>query len=206
MLRFIAFVVGLFQALPWWGALAVLGALVVGLLLLAKLALRRMMHDITREIVDRGLPLAGAAVTVHAVEPAAAPTGPSPLEAGWEQDESYDPEYDDDWNDEGTEFCWIDATIAPQNPVAPWEPGMISLVPAEFEPDEALEVPGLIGVPHTIEILQEGRFVPYGNELVCGRHRLRMLFAVPQDLHEARFAYQFTYFGSVSLQSGVAAR
>ena len=123
------------------------------------------------------------------------------------QDESYDPEYDDDWNDdEGTEFCWIDATIAPQNPVAPWEPGMISLVPAEFEPDEALEVPGLIGLPHTIEILQEGRFVPYGNELVCGRHRLRMLFAVPQDLHDARFAYQFTYFGSVSLQSGVAAR
>ena len=205
MLRLIWFVVGLFQALPWWGAMLVIVGLIAGLLLAAKYALNRMLRDFQKAVVDRGLPLAAAVLTVHSVEAVPAPAGASPLEAGWEEDESYDPELDDDWNDEGMEFCWIDATIAPQNPVAPWEPGMLSLAPEDFRPSEPLEVPPQIGIPHTIEIFQDGRFVPYHNETVCGRQRLRMLFAVPQDLQRAKFGYQFTYFGALSLDRPAAA-
>jgi hypothetical protein len=57
---------------------------------------------------------------------------------------------------------------------------------------------------HTLEVWRNGRFEAQGSQNVTGTQRLRMLFAVPTDMPEAKFAYHFTHFGKVALPAHLA--
>jgi hypothetical protein len=203
-MRLINLVIGLFLLLPWWAALGVLGALIVGLVLYARRLFSRVVRNVTDEIVAQGTPLTDAVVSIHSVQRTGVPARPSPFDSGPE-DEDYEPDLDGTWSAEDGEFFLIDATIAPQHPDAVWMPGNLSLIRADFEPEEPLEACLEVGLLHSAEIFRDGRFVPLGDEEVTGPQRLRMLFAATPGIAEAKFAYHFNYFGRLQLPTAVAA-
>jgi hypothetical protein len=197
-------IIDLFLLLPWWAALGVLAALFIGFRLYAKHLFNRMMNNVTEDIVAQGTPLVDAVVSVHSVQPTGVPEQPSPFDSDPE-DEHYDPDLDGNWTAEDGEFFLVDATIAPQQPDVVWTPGNLSLIRADFEPEEPLEACMEVGLLHSAEILRDGRFVPLGEGEVTGPQRLRMLFAATPGMAEAKFAYHFNYFGRVPLPTAVAA-
>jgi hypothetical protein len=197
-------IIGLFLLLPWWAALGVLAAIVLGFWLYAKHLLNRMVSNVTEDIVAQGTPLVDAVVSVHSVQPTGVPEQPSPFDSDPE-DEHYDPDLDGNWTAEDGEYFLVDATIAPQQPDAVWTPGNLSLIRADFEPEEPLEACMEVGLLHSAEIFRDGRFVPFGDEEVTGPQRLRMLFASTPGMADAKFAYHFNYFGRVQLPTAVAA-
>src|SRR5438477_607961 len=83
----------------------------------------------------QGTPLTDALVNVHSIEPVEAPTGPSLIGLD-SDDEDYDPELDDLDATAATDYCWVEATIAPHDLEAEWDPGILFLVPHDFEPEE----------------------------------------------------------------------
>lgn len=205
MLRLIVTIAELFQILPWWGAIAVLAGLLVGFWVLGKYLWYRCERDIIKAVSQEGLPLADALVSVHSIESAPPPSEPSPLGLD-PDDENYDPDLDGCIpTDEAADYYWIDATIAPHEPETTWDPSCLTLVAADFEAKEDLEFCEETALLHTLEIWRDGAFAEQGEGTVTGPQRLRMLFAVPRGMRDAKFAYHFTHFGRIALPAPVAA-
>lgn len=203
MLRLILLVIDLFRWLPWWGAVAVLAGLAAGLWALGKYLMYRLHRDVTSAVLAQGTPLSDAIVEVHSIEPAPSPTEPALIGLD-PDDENYDPELDDFDQPGTTDYFWIDATIAPHDPEAEWDPTAVFVVQRDFEPEEELDFCEEMGLIHTLEIWRNGEFIPHRSSDVAGPQRLRMLLAVPHGLTNAKFAYHFTYFGSVTFPAAVA--
>jgi len=204
MLRLIEFVVSLFVMLPWWGALGVIGGLILSLYIAGWYIVHRLKRDLVGAALESGKALTDAVVQVHSVEPAAKPEGRSAID-GDEDDEDFDPELDGDWDDEGCRFVWIDATISPESPETIWEPTTLTVVKSDWTPSEDLEICEEMGIPHTVEIWRNGRFAPFAGGPVTGPQRLHMLFAVPENAKHVKFGYHFTYFGRLTLPEGIPA-
>lgn len=208
-MRLILFVVDLFVLLPWWGAAGVLVFLAGGLWALAHYFVHRFQREVAEAVKEQGKPLADALVTVHSVKPAEPPTTPSLLDDSDDEFDDSDDEFDDSemngsFATDDCSFFWIEATIAPQDGQAAWDPSVLALVPADFQPDVEFEFSGQTALLHTLEVRRNGRFEPQGSKNVTGPQRLRLLFAVPQDVREAKFTYHFTYFGKVAFPAPVA--
>ncbi len=207
MLRFLLFVADLFVLLPWWGAIGVLAGLAIGLWALAHYIVRRFQREVAHAVMAQGTPLTNALVTVHSVKPAEPPTTPSLLdemEDDYDEGDEYDPDQDEAFAPDDSAYFWIEATIAPNDNQTVWDPSMLAMVPADFQPEEEFECSSQTAVLHTLEVSRNGKFKPQGAQNVTGAQRLRMLFAVPEDVRQAKFSYHFTYFGNVALP--VAAR
>ena len=203
MLRLILFVVDLFCVLPWWGAVGVLLVLAAGLWASGHYIVHRLRTELTDAVLAQGTPLADALVEVHSVEPAEPPTGRSLIDID-EDFEEYDAELDEDAGAASTNYYWVDATIAPHDPQAEWEPSALFVVERDFEPDEELAFCETMGLVHSLEVQRDGAFVAKGSGNVVGPQRLRILFAVPHGLVDAKFAYHFTYFGGLTFPAPVA--
>lgn len=205
MLRFLLMVVDLFLWLPWWGAVGVLVGLAAGMWLLARHFMQRLERELITAVAEEGKPLAEALVNVHAIEPAAAPLEPSPLDLD-SDDENYDPDLDGAIpTDEAADYFWVDATIAPRDLETSWDPSLLTLVAGDFEPAEELDFCEEMALLHTLEVWRDGQFVMRGEGSVSGPQRLRMLFAVPRGMREMKFSYHFTCFGRLLLPEGVEA-
>jgi|SRR5579863_192747 len=209
MLQLINFVLNLFVLLPWWGAIGILAALAIGFWALAHYVVFRLQREVAQAVKAQGEPLTNAVVTVHSVKPAEPPTTPSLLEDADDEfddseEEQQDPEQDEAFAPDHFAYFWIEATIAPQESQAVWDPSMLAMVPADFEPDSEFEFCGQTALLHTVEVCRNGRFKPQGAQNVTGTQRLRMLFAIPDDVREAKFAYHFTHFGTVALPAHFA--
>ncbi|HLJ12637.1 MAG TPA: hypothetical protein VKU82_15690 [Planctomycetaceae bacterium] len=198
MLRFLLVVVELFRVLPWWGAAGVLILFAISLVALGRYLVYRLQRDLTLAVAQQGQPLENALVEVHSVEP----TDP-PLESSLigldPDDEDYDPELDGGVVIDDSDYFLIDATIAPRDPEANWDPTALAVVNAAFVPQEELEACLETGLVHTLEVWRDGNFAPQQEGELTGPQRLRMLVAVPKGLRQAKFAYHFTYFGKVTL-------
>ncbi|MGQ0633930.1 MAG: hypothetical protein ACT4QC_04930 [Planctomycetaceae bacterium] len=201
MWRRLLLATSLFDLLPWWGAVGVLLALAAGFYVAAKYLFHRMHREIVQSVVEQGAPLADALVSVHSAEPAEVPSEPA-----FDDDpdnENYNPDLDGNLTADEVDYYGIGATIAPEDPTAEWHPEALSLVSADFEPQEELEATDQTDLLHTVEILRGRKFARLRNESVAGAQRLRMLFAVTKRLREAKFACHFNYFGRVTLPAGV---
>jgi len=203
MLRLILFVVDLFCVLPWWGAVAVLAGLVAALWAFGHYIAHRLRRELTDAVLAQGTPLADALVEVHSVEPAAPPTQPSLMDID-EGTDDFDPELCEDDESGTTNYYRVDATIAPHDPQAEWDPSALFVVQRDFEPEEELAFCEKMGLVHSLELQRDGEFVSQHSGNVVGPQRLRILFAVPRGLQIAKFAYHFTYFGSVTFPAPVA--
>jgi hypothetical protein len=203
MFRLIIFVVDLFCLLPWWGAIAVLAGLAVGLWSAGKYFVYRLRRDATAAVLAQGTPLADALVNIHLVE-AAEPPAESALTELDSDDQNYDPELDEADAAGTTHYFLVDATIAPHDPEAVWDPSAIFVVQRDFEPEEELDFCAEMGVVRTLEVWRDGEFRQHRDGEVTGPQRLRMLFVVPHGLVNAKFAYHFTYFGSLTFPTSVA--
>jgi hypothetical protein len=176
----------------------------MGLWAFAHYLVHRFQREVAEAVREQGQPLADAQVTVHSVEPAEPPTAPSLLDAFDDEtddpvDEYYDPDTDGMFANDDFRHFWIEATIAPQTGTTAWDPSVLALVPIDFQPDEEFEFCGETALLHTLEVWRNGRFEPQGSQNVIGTQRLRMLFAVPQNVRDAKFTYHFTHFGNVAL-------
>ena len=204
MFRLIVFVIDLFCLLPWWGAIAVLAGLAVALWATAKYVVYRLRRDVTAAVLAQGTPLADALVDVHSVEPAE-PPAKSALTGLDPDDESFDPDLDDLDDSGTTHYFQVDATIAPHDPEAVWDPSAVFVVQRDFVPEEDLDFCAEMGVIESVEVWRNGRFVSHATGEVTGPQRLRMLFAIPHGLTHAKFAYHFTYFGNLTFPASMAA-
>jgi hypothetical protein len=119
-------------------------------------------------------------------------------------DEYFDPDTDGMFANDDFGYFWIEATIAPQETQAVWDPSMLALVPVDFQPDTEFEFCGQTALLHTLEVWRNGRFESQGAQNVTGTQRLRMLFAIHNDVRQAKFTYHFTHFGRVALPVHVA--
>jgi len=203
MFQFLVFVTNLFLLLPWWGAVGVLVGIAVGLWAFAHYFVYRFQREVAQAVQAQGEPLANALVTVHSVRPAQPPTTPSLLDDSDDEfddadEEQFDPNTDGMFAPDGFSYFWIETTIAPQESQTAWDPSMLALVPADFEPESEFEFCGQTALLHTVEVCRNGQFKPQGAQNVTGAQRLRLLFAVPDDVRQAKFSYHFTYFGSVT--------
>jgi hypothetical protein len=163
----------------------------------------KICHD---AVVDAGSPLKDAAVEVHSVTAAPRPAGPSPYDLK-EDDEQFCEDLDGQpWDEEGCSFYWIDATITPADPAAAWDPTTLSLVPADYIPDDEIDISEQLCGLHSAEIHVNGRFRPAPEKDVRGPQRLRMLFAVHDGLRAVKFALFVTYFGRVELPPPLPAK
>jgi len=189
----------LFLNLPWWLNLAVLGALAVlafGLRFYVSRKFNQLVHD---TIVEVGASLRDATVVVHSVEPRPAPATRSPYDLD-EDDENFQEGLDDaPWDEPGTVFYSIDATITPASPDAPWDPTALMLVPADFAPEDPTEVCAQLCPLHSGEIFTNGRFQPAAEREIRGPQRVRLLFAVHEGMREVKLGRFATYFGRIEL-------
>jgi hypothetical protein len=209
MLQFLNFVTNLFLLLPWWGAVAVLISLAIGFWGLGHYLMYRFRQEIEGAIKEQGKPLAGALVTVHCVKSVEPPTAASPLDDA--DDEFDDEDLDEDQDGEPDEetggefatddfgFFMVEVTIAPQAAHADWDPTALVLVPADFKPETEFEFSSGTALLHTVEVWRNGEFQSHRAGTVSGTQRLRMLFAIPQEVREAQFSYHFTTFGRLAV-------
>jgi hypothetical protein len=203
MLRFILFVVDLFCVLPWWGAMGVLVGLVAALWAFGYYMVHRLQRELTETVLAQGTPLADALVEVHSIDAAEPPTERSQIDLEADPEE-YDLDLDADDKPGTTDYFWVDATVAPHVPQAKWDPSALFVVQRDFEPEEELAFCETMGLVHSLELKRDGEFVSHGSGNVVGPQRLRILFAVPHGLQNAKFAYHFTYFGSLTFPAPVA--
>ncbi|HEX3146947.1 MAG TPA: hypothetical protein VHR66_02630 [Gemmataceae bacterium] len=205
-MRFFVNLIDLCASLPWWGALAVIGGLVSFFYLSGawfKWKFNRIVHE---GILEAGAALRGAEVTIHAVKAVPAPEGPSPYDVH-EGDEDFVEGLDGEpWNeDEGGHFYQIEATIAPVDSSAEWDPSALAVVPADFEPEDPTDVCEQLGGLHSAEVFNKGMWLPLAEGEIRGPRRLRMLFAVPEGVESVKFASLVTYFGRVELPAPLSA-
>jgi hypothetical protein len=209
MLQFVVFVLDLFLLLPWWAAIGVLAFLAFGLWALAHYLVHRIHREVAAAVMAQGEPLTDALATVQSVKRADPPTTPSPLDAFDDEQDDPDDEFDDPEMDgafapDDFDYFWIEATVAPQDGQTMWDPSALALVPADFQSAAEFEFCAQTALLHTLEVWRNGRFEPQGAQNVKGAQRLRMLFAVPQGVREAKFTYHFTHFGKIAFPASVA--
>jgi hypothetical protein len=191
--------INLMLALPWWGNLILLAAL-VGLFFLSGWWLRRRFEQITREaVLEAGSALEGAQATVHAVEAVPLPASSSPYDISRDDEDFVEGVDDEPWDEQDSNYYAIDVTITPADPNAAWDPTALTLVPADYVPDDEVEVSEKMCPLHSADILVNGRWVPAPEKDVRGPQRLRLRFAVHDGLRAAKFALFVTYFGRVEL-------
>ena len=185
--------------LPWWWSLAVIAGLVVVAYLLGWY-FKYKFHKICYEAVrDAGAALKGAAVEVHSVTAVPLPGAHSPYDIP-EDDENFVEGVDDEpWDDEECNYFAIDATITPALPDAAWDPTGLALIPADYQPDDPIDISEQICPLHSAEIMVNGAFRPAREQEVRGPLRLKMVFAVHDGLRAVQFAMVVTYFGHVDL-------
>jgi hypothetical protein len=189
--------------LPWWIAGAALGAAaacavywVVSFQRRFQQQFEQICHDAVLEV---GKALAGAEVEVHEVKAAPRPAGPSPYDVQ-EGDEEFCEDIDGKpWDEDGCHFYSIDATITPADPTAKWDPTALAVVPADYEPEDPIDVSGDLGGMHSAERFVNGRWVPLKEGDRRGPQRVRMLFAVNEGITAVKFANFTHYFGHVAL-------
>lgn len=191
--------INLMLNLPWWGNLILL-AVLVALFYLSGWWLRRRFEQIAREaVLEVGESMKDAQVTVHAVEARPMPSAHSPYDIK-EDDEDFVEGVDNElWDDKDVNYYAIDATITPADPIAKWDPTALTLVPADYVPDDEVEISEQICPLHSADIFANGHFQPAREKDVRGPQRLRMLFAVHDGLRAAKFGMFVTYFGHVDL-------
>ena len=191
--------INLMLNLPWWGNLILL-AVLVALFYFAGWWFRRRFEQITRDaVLEVGAAMKEAGVTVHAVEARPMPSAHSPYDIK-EDDEDFVEGVDNEpWDDKDVNYYAIDATITPGDPDAKWDPTALTLVPADYVPDDEVEISERMCPLHSADIFVNGRFQPAREEEVHGPQRLRMLFAVHDGLRTVKFGMFVTYFGHVDL-------
>jgi hypothetical protein len=184
--------------MPWWGMVATLLAF-VAIAVWFRITFPRKFERIVREgVLEAGSALKDAQVTVHSVKAVEAPKGRSPYDLD-EDDENFMEGVDDvPWDEEGTKFYSIDATIEPTGDGL-WDPTGLALVPAEYEPDDEIDISEELCALYSAEEFVDGRWQPTPEKEVRGPRRLRMLFAVHEHLTAVMFANIVTYFGHVNL-------
>ena len=106
---------------------------------------------------------------------------------------------DEPWDDKDANYYAIDVTISPAMEGATWDPTGLALVPADYVPDDEIEITEKICPLHSAEIFVNGRFQPAREADVRGPQRLKMVFAVHDGLHAVKFGMVVTYFGHVDL-------
>jgi len=175
-MRFLFNLVGLLAGLPWWGALAVLGALalfVVGSIWWFKWKFNQIVEE---GVLNAGAALAGARVDVHSIKAVPAPKGPSPYDSK-EDDEDFVEGLDcEDWNEPGVAFYELDATITPTDPDAEWSPDGVAPVPADWVGEEKTDLCERTGCVHTAHVFENGRWEFAEGDNVAGAHRVKLLF------------------------------
>src|SRR5262245_49541227 len=152
--------VNLMLNLPWWIDLVLIGVLIV-LFFLSGWWLRRRFEQITREaVLEVGAAMKDAQVTVHAVEARPAPAGPSPYDLDKDDENFMEGVDDEPWDNDGVSYFAIDVTIAPVDPMAKWDPTALTLVPADYVPDDEVEISEHMCPLHSADIYLNGRFQP----------------------------------------------
>jgi len=201
MLQFLNFVTNLFLLLPWWGAVGVLISLAIGFWGLGHYLMYRFRQEIEGAIKEQGKPLAGALVTLHSVKAVEPPTEASQLDEDDDEfdDEDLDGEPDGEFATDDFGYFMVEATIAPQAAQADWDPTALVLVPADFKPETDFEFSSGTALLHTLEVWRNGEFQSHRAGTVSGTQRLRLLFAIPQEVREAQFSYHFTTFGRLAI-------
>ncbi len=196
--------VDLFRWLPGWGAAAVLVSVAFGLCSIGHFMVNRFENNINEAIRQFGEPLCDAQVEVQSIEPAEKPAEISSSEIGVGEEEL---EKVPDSFEFGDDIDWfsVEATIVPRDRGAAWNPRALELVSSDFDPTADFEVCEQAGALQSLEVWRNGEFVSLREGNVSGPQRLRMLFAIPQELRHAKFAYQFTCIGSLELPNPVAA-
>jgi hypothetical protein len=191
--------INLMLNLPWWGNLILIGVL-VGLFFLSGWWIRRRFEQITREaVLEGGAAMKDAQVVVHAVEARPMPSPHSPYDIKEDDEDFVDGVDNEPWDDMEVNYYAIDATITPADPNAQWDPTNLTLVPADYVPEDEVEISEQMCPLHSADIFVNGRFQPAPEQEVRGPQRLRMLFAVHDGLRAVKFGMFVTYFGKVDL-------
>ncbi len=194
--------VDMFHGIPAWGSLAVIVSAVLGLWGLSRYLAYRFQCNIDAAIRSCCEPLRDARVDVHAVEPAERPRERSTGASDDAARSSSDPACLDFGADVG--WFWIDATIEPRDRAATWDPRILELVDSNFEPAADFEVCEESGELRTVKVWRNGAFGTPREKCLTGPQRLRMLFAIPVKLHDAKFACQDNCFGKIELPQPLA--
>lgn len=184
--------------LPWWGPVATLIAF-LAITIWFRITFPRKFDRIVREgVLEAGSALKDAKVTLHSVKAVEAPKEPSPYDID-KDDENFMEGVDDaPWDEEGTRFYSIDVTIEPQSDEL-WDPTGLALVPAEYKPDDEIDVSDELCALYSAEEFVNGQWRPTPEKEIRGTRRLRMVFAVHEHLKSVMFANIVTYFGHVDL-------
>jgi hypothetical protein len=196
--------VDLFHWLPGWGAAAVLLSLAIGLWALGRFLAFRFQSNINAAIRHCCEPLRDALVDVHSVESAEKPARQMAGACDGDTAESDSDLGSLDFADD-VDWFWVEATITPRDRTASWEPRQLEMVASEFNPTEDFEVCEEAAALHTVEVWRNRKFAPQREKTVTGPQRLRMLFATPSYVHDAKFACHYTCFGRIELPRPVAA-
>lgn len=188
--------------LPWWGAIAAIVAF-VAITIYFRITFPRKFEKICHDaVIEAGDALKDAQTTIHSVSAVVAPTGPSPYDLD-EDDENFMEGVDgESWEQEGGNFYSIDVTIEP-NGNAPWDPTSLALVPADYTPEDPIDISDRLCGLHSAEEFVNGRWQPAPEREIRGPRRLRMLFAVHDGLRAVKFANMVTYFGHVDLPAPI---
>lgn len=189
----------LLQNLPWWGVIAVVAGLVIAFYVFGWYVNYRF-HQIAREaVLEAGSALAGAEVVVNSVTAVPVPDGASPYDISPDDEEFAEGIDDATWDDDGANYYAIDATISPALELAAWDPTGLALVPADFEPDDPIDVSEQMCPLHSAQIFENGQFQPAREAKVRGPQRVKFVFAVHDGVRAVKFASLVTYFGRVDL-------
>lgn len=175
-MQFLLNLVGLLIVLPLWGKIALvvgLVAFVVG----AGMWLKYQFHKIAEEsVLGAGAALENAKVDVHGIKAVPAPSGPSPYDPK-EGDEDFMEGVDDEgWDEPGVAFYELDVTLTPIDPEAEWSPDGLSIVPADWVPEEKTDICERMGGVHTAHVFQHGRWELGDGGNVVGTQRVKLLF------------------------------
>jgi len=185
--------------LPWWGNLILIAGLVV-LFYVGGWWFRRRFDRIVHEgVLEMGSALKGATVAVHSVEAVPLPSRHSPYDISKDDENFMEGVDDEPWNEEGVNYYAIDATITPANEAGPWDPTALTLVPADYVPDDPTEITEQMCPLHSAEVFVNGHYERAPEKEVRGPRRLRMVFAVHEGLRAVKFGLFVTYFGHVDL-------
>jgi len=181
-----------FKNLPWWQTVA----LVVGLLVVAKLAAARLFTwALSIPFKWKGAVLRGATVQVHSITPAAPPSK-MPEADGASDSESKQ-------ESSARDHFLLDVTVTPNAPpgkFTQWGPNEVQLVKPESrvrlhgasDEDDACEV-------KRIEVEDEGQFKEDEGFAYAGPRRLKLLLAVQPGTSRLKFRYYFEEFGELQL-------
>lgn len=168
--------------LPWWGKLALVGGLAL-FILGAAWWVKYQFNKITFEAVrDAGAALAGANVEVHSIRPVEAPRGPSAHDAQPGDEDFAEGIDDQEWDEPGVAFYELDATIAPADLEAAWNPATLAQVPAGWKGESEIDVCENTGCVHTAHVYRGGGWVPVPeDDVVVGKQRVKLLFGFQPD-------------------------